>query len=286
MIGVAAAFLVAQYLWYRARAEVWAGPEDGPRLIRVGLESDHPPFSSLGKDGRLAGFEPDIARALCERMRVRCALVAQPWDRMFLDLMDGKYDIAVSSTPVSDVLASNVDFSDRLYSLSALLLCCGSDPAAARTGGAPRQLTWRFAGRRDAAIDFTPRGTAGLRVGTVRWGNYGEMLGSIWPDARFIPYDTLAAAIGALEAGRIDLLLGDEATLRKALLDTDEGKGFAFLGPALEGPGMLGTEAGIAVRKENADLLPPINAALKAIRADGTYGRIERRYFGFDIDGG
>jgi arginine/ornithine transport system substrate-binding protein len=282
ILGATAVLLGGQYAWYRASAGIWPGPEEGPRMLRIGLEGGHPPFSSLDKDGRLVGFEPDIARALCERLQFRCTYVVQPWSRMYVDLLDGKYDIAITSMPISPLLAPKIAFSDKLYSLIAMLRCCGADSTLPGADNSSAEIPWCFIARRGADIE---PGTPGVRIGIVRWGSYGELLDSSFPDSRLIPYDSLAAAIADLEAGRLDLLLGDQATLDKALLQTPVGKEFVPVGPALMGPGMLGKDAGITVRKEDADLIPAIDRALREIRADGTYRKLNDRYFRFDIYG-
>ena len=50
--------------------------------------------------------------------------------------------------------------------------------------------------------------------------------------------------------------------------------------PAIFGPG-----AGVAVRKADADLAQKFTDAIAAIRADGTYKKVQDRYFSFDIYG-
>ena len=46
----------------QAQAPGWA-------KVRVGVEGNYPPFSKMGADGKLAGFDIDIALALCARMK-------------------------------------------------------------------------------------------------------------------------------------------------------------------------------------------------------------------------
>ncbi|MFV9491710.1 transporter substrate-binding domain-containing protein [Pseudomonas aeruginosa] len=53
----------------------------------------------------------------------------------------------------------------------------------------------------------------------------------------------------------------------------------------VQGPKYFGEGAGIAVRKGDAELVGKLNAAIDAIRADGTYKRIEGKYFKSDIYG-
>jgi len=67
-------------------------------------------------------------------------------------------------------------------------------------------------------------------------------------------------------------------------LNTPQGEGFAFLGEDLDDVTCLGEGTGIAVRK--GDTLPDeLSAAIKAIRADGSYKAINDKYFDVDIYG-
>jgi arginine/ornithine transport system substrate-binding protein len=73
----------------------------------------------------------------------------------------------------------------------------------------------------------------------------------------------------------------------EAFLKKPEGKGFAPVGPTvrLEGGG---GGVGIAFRKGSPGdgaLRDKVNAALKAIRADGSYKQLADRYFDFDVSG-
>jgi len=68
-------------------------------------------------------------------------------------------------------------------------------------------------------------------------------------------------------------------------LKTPAGKGFAVLGTPPDDPAFFGAGAGIAVRKGDAALQQKFNAAIQAIRANGTYKKVESRYFDFDIYG-
>ena len=50
--------------------------------LRVGVEGNYPPFSKMGADGKLSGFDIDIAMAVCAQMKAECTLVQQEWDGM------------------------------------------------------------------------------------------------------------------------------------------------------------------------------------------------------------
>ena len=68
-------------------------------------------------------------------------------------------------------------------------------------------------------------------------------------------------------------------------MDTDAGKGFEFIGEDQVDPACYGEGAGIAVRKKDGKLRGQLNKAIQAIRKNGTYQKINARYFDFDIYG-
>ena len=95
---------------------------------------------------------------------------------------------------------------------------------------------------------------------------------------------TFAAAPGGLKGKRIGV---QRTTIhdRYATATFKGGKGFALRGAAFNGPAFFGIGAGIAVRKGDQALQARLNAALAAMRADGTYKEINDKYFDFDVYG-
>jgi arginine/ornithine transport system substrate-binding protein len=232
----------------------------GPSQLRIATEGAYPPFNSIDKDGKLVGFDVDIANALCERMNTICTIEAQAWDGIIPGLLDRKYDAIIASMAITDRRKEQVSFTDKYYSTSA-----------------------RFVAHTNAKIEITGKGLAGKRVGVQRATVFEAYLRAKFPDAVPVLYDTQENADDDLSAGKIDLVLADWVQLSQDFLKSDEGKDFEFTGPPQEDPAILGEGAGIAVRKDDHKLLADFNEALKAIRADGTYKRLNDKYFDFDI---
>ena len=69
-------------------------------------------------------------------------------------------------------------------------------------------------------------------------------------------------------------------------LKTPRGAGFQFVGKDLEDKKILGEGAGIGMRKDDADLKTKVDKAIADIIKDGTYKKIEKKYFDFDVYGG
>jgi len=90
-------------------------------------------------------------------------------------------------------------------------------------------------------------------------------------------YDTQENAYLDLSSGRVDGVLAD-TFVNWEWLKSDAGKGFEFKGE----PVFDNDKIGIAVRKGDP-LREKLNAALKEIVEDGTYKKINDKYFPFSI---
>jgi len=66
----------------------------------------------------------------------------------------------------------------------------------------------------------------------------------------------------------------------------DAGSCCKILTPLPVDPEINGQGAGIAVRKDEQALADKFTTAIAAIRADGTYKKIQDKYFDFDVYGG
>ena len=96
------------------------------------------------------------------------------------------------------------------------------------------------------------------------------------PEVKTVAYDSYQNAIIDLKNGRIDGVFGDTAVVNE-WLKTNPQLGAAT--PKVTDPQYFGTGLGIAVRPDNKALLEKLNAALKAIKADGTYQKISNQWF-------
>jgi arginine/ornithine transport system substrate-binding protein len=88
-----------------------------------------------------------------------------------------------------------------------------------------------------------------------------------------------------LVAGRIDATLVDGIAGDIGFLKTPGGKGYAFTGPEYDDVSYFGTGVGIGLRKGDASLRDQLNGAIKSIRANGIYKKLQDQYFDFDLYG-
>ncbi len=104
--------------------------------------------------------------------------------------------------------------------------------------------------------------------------------------AKVVPYQNQDQVYADLISGRLDAALQDAVQAEIGFLKTPRGAGFEFVGKDLEDKKILGEGAGIGMRKEDTDLKAKVDKAIADIIKDGTYKKIEKKYFDFDVYGG
>lgn len=230
------------------------------KKVRIGVEGAYPPFSEVGPDGKLKGFDIDIAHALCAQIKAECTLVQQEWDGMIPALNAKKFDAIIASMAITDERRKSVNFTEKYMNTPA-----------------------RLVGRTDARLEATPTGLKGKRIGVQRSTVHDRYATDAFKDSEVVRYAKQDEVYLDLAAGRLDVTLADSVAIDGGFLRRPMGKGFGFFGPAFNDPKYFGYGAGIAVRKADADLQARFNAAIPAILANGTYKKIQDRYFDFDV---
>ncbi|MCL4112277.1 UNVERIFIED_CONTAM: hypothetical protein GTU68_022771 [Idotea baltica] len=227
--------------------------------LRIGVEGAYPPFSMVDKDGKLGGFDIEIANALCADMGVECKLIKQDWDGIIPALIAKKYDAIIASMSITEERLKKVDFTKPYY----------KSPA-------------RFITKKGSDIEISPEGLKGKSVGVQRGtvsdkfitGTYGEGV-----DIK--RYGTQEEAYLDLNAGRVELVFADAFVLME-FTGSDKGKDYDFVGGSYTDKKYFGEGIGIAVRKGDTELTEKLNKAIDNIRLS-PYDKVRAKYFDFDI---
>ena len=233
------------------------------KQIRIGTEGAYPPFNFVDKAGKLQGFDIDIGKALCTAMKADCVWAKQDWDGIIPGLLAKKYDAIVASMSITEERKKKVNFSNKYYVTPA-----------------------KFVRKKGSGIEINDASLKGKSVGVQRAtvaenflrDNFGKIV-------KVKAYATQDEANFDFVSGRLDLLVADSVVLMEGLLNTDSGKNAEFVGPDYTDSKWLGDGIGIAVRKGDSELLAMLNKAIDQIRADGTYQKINAKYFDFDLYG-
>lgn len=227
------------------------------RLIRFITEDDYPPFEFALPDGTLAGFNVELARALCEELRVQCTVQPRRWDTILDAIEQGRGDAAISSLAITTANRARVSFTAPYYKTPA-----------------------RFIARQDFELnDVTPAALAGKQVGVVARTAHEAYLRQFFPQVTLRPYQTLASLRSALKREEVDLVFGDGVSFAIWLNSTDASACCAFRGGAFTEARFFGEGVGIAVRKDNHGLRRALDYALKRVAERGIYAELYLKYF-------
>ena len=227
--------------------------------LKMGVQAAYPPFNSKDASGQVVGFDVDIGNALCAKMKVECEVVAADWDSIIPALNSSQFNFLISSMSITDERKQLVDFTAPYYSNKLQFI-------------ASKAVTLNI------GKDTIRQDLNGKIIGAPRATLAAAWLQKNLADVATIKlYDTQAEANADLAAGHLDTVLADKFVSYE-WLKSEIGKSYEFKGsPVLEND-----KIGIAVRKGDP-LLEQLNSALKEIISDGTYKKINDKYFPFSI---
>ncbi|OLP58278.1 amino acid ABC transporter [Xaviernesmea oryzae] len=225
--------------------------------ITIATEGAYPPFNYVDTDGSLKGLDVDIANALCDEMKAKCKIVSQEWDGMIPALTAKKFDAIIASMSITEERKKKIDFSKKYYSQP---LSIGVPKDSTITGVTPEALKGKAIGAQ----------------GSTTQADYAEdHYGKAGAEVKLYPSNDEATA--DLQNGRLDALITDKFVLVDFL--NKAGKDCCkLLGDVPD----TQTEVGIGLRQGDP-LKEKFNAAIDAIVKNGTYTKITRKYFPFDI---
>jgi putative lysine/arginine/ornithine/histidine/octopine transport system substrate-binding protein len=224
--------------------------------LRIGTEGAYAPFNMKDASGNVVGFDIDIAQALCAEMKVECTVVTQDWDGIIPALQNKKFDFIAASMSITEERQKVVAFTEPYY-VNKL----------------------QYVAKKGADLDTSNEAMKSKSIGAQRatisadW--LTENLGS---GANVKLYDTQENAYLDLASGRTDAVLAD-MFVSFEWLKSDAAKDFEFKGQ----PVFDNDKIGMALRKPDTELKAKLDAALKAIVANGTYAKINAKYFPFSI---
>ncbi|MFT0772134.1 ABC transporter substrate-binding protein [Psychrobacter aquimaris] len=224
-------------------------------VLRIGTEGAYAPFNYTNADGTLGGFDVEIANALCADMQVTCEIVAQDWDGIIPGLKAGKYDAIVAAMSVTPERSQQVSFTDPYFS-NALV----------------------FLAKKDSSFD--PSNNSDIdshSIAAQRSTISSQWLEDTYPKADMKLYDTLSNAFLDLGSNRVDAMISDKLPAIE-WLSSNAGSKYALKGDEID----INDNFAIAVRPGDP-LQAKINQSLANIKANGTYDKINQKYFAVPV---
>jgi polar amino acid transport system substrate-binding protein len=231
--------------------------------LRIGVEAAFVPFA-YRKDGKIIGYDLDVAELFCKSLGVKPIMVDTPWAGVIPSLYAKKFDVIMTCLAYSKERVERVGYTIPYAEASQAMLIRASDKA-------------------------TIKGTGDLngRVLGVKLGSPGQFIqeriqkelkaagGAGLKEVRM--FDDHPSAYIALAQNRVDAVLNNIPTLSMVLKDAP-GKYLLIKG--------IGADnwAGIGTRKEDVELIRFLNSEITRLKADGTLYRLQEQWFGFRMN--
>jgi polar amino acid transport system substrate-binding protein len=228
-----------------------AKPQASQTVYKIGTNAEYPPFESVNDAGDVVGFDPEIVAAIADKEGFQFELVNTRWDGIFVALQSGEFDAVASAATITDERSQIVNFSDPYFN-------------------AGQMIAVRVADKDNIT---TPADLNGKKVG-VQLGTTGDIWATDNTTAEVVRYDEIPLAFQALANGDIDAVLNDGPTSADIIRANPQ------MNVTLVGEPFTDELYGIAVNKDQPELLDAINKGLAAIKADGTYDQIYSKWFG------
>lgn len=232
--------------------------------LKIGVAAEpYPPFTSPDASGNWVGWEVDFMVAICKQAELDCVITPTAWDGIIPALTSGQIDVIMSSMSITAERAKTIDFSDKYYNTPAMVMVAADSAITPDAAG----LTGKI---------------VGVQISTTHEAYTQKYFGPVASEVKI--YQTQDEANQDLAAGRVDAVMADSIALQ-AFLDSDAGKACCkSAGMVANDPEILGAGVGFGLRQGDP-LKDKLNAAIAAIRADGTYAAITANYFAFDVYG-
>jgi len=224
-------------------------PDLGGKTITVALENAYPPFNSIDQaTGKGVGWDYDTVTEICRRINCVPEFKEASWDGIFPAMQAGEFDMLADGVTVTAERAKIVDFSIPYANVKQYLMV-----RAAETRTAEQM-----------------KADANAKIGT-QIGTTNEIAAKSYFTGKAIQaFEDFGAAVLALKASDIDGVVIDNLA---AVGFMNENVGaFKLVGQVSEPQDLA------FVFPQKSTLLPAVNAALEAMKADGTLAQINAKW--------
>ena len=228
--------------------------------VRVAVEGDgaYAPFSFFKADKTLTGFDIEITDALCKHIAEGCEIIPVDFELIVDGLAAGKYDASISSMALTEDRAKKILYGPTYYRSHTI-----------------------FVGRADKFSNISPEALKGLRLASSQGTIQQQYLADNYPGSVIVQGKDMNDAFDKLVNGSVDLVLAD-AIVQMDFLQSERGAAFAYVGEPLKAD-IFNSAAYVTLRKGLETKADEFAEALKHIRLDGTYDKINRNFIPFSI---
>jgi polar amino acid transport system substrate-binding protein len=228
-----------------------AGPAlaAGKTLVN-GIDANYPPFAYVNKSGEPSGFDVDALNWIADKMGFSVTHKPVDWDGIIPNLLAKKIDLICSGMSITEERAKMVNFSEPYWVVNNV-----------------------FVAKKDSTVTVDQILSGDMKVGIQQGTSEGEWLKEHqakegW-NFTLRYYDSAPMAVEDVLNGRLDAAYMNDAPAGDAVAKKPV-KIVAAFGEH--------EEFGVAVRKEDQDLLKTINEGFKLLKADPYWDELVEKH--------
>ncbi|NOZ06161.1 MAG: transporter substrate-binding domain-containing protein, partial [Chloroflexi bacterium] len=238
--------------WQKVGGEAAALPDLGGKEIIVAVENAYPPYNFIDpKTKKGSGWDYDAWTEICKRLNCTPKFTEAAWDGIFEAAAAGQYDVVADGVTITDKRKEVVAFSDPYMTYGQVVLVRADE----------KDIT-----DKDTLVAAKDK-LVGVQLGTTNEDTAKSLVG----EGRIKAFDTFDLAVVALMSGDVDAVIID-STAASGFIAQNKGK------LKIAGDMFTSEQLGF-VFQQGSDLIAPTNAALAAMKADGTLDALYTKWF-------
>jgi len=216
----------------------------------VGSSATYRPFAYETPSKEIVGYDVDMIKAIAQKAGLQIKIINTPWTGIFAALNNGDVDLVISGVTINEKRKQSYDFTSPYFEARQLI--------AVQQASTVKNL----------------KDLAGKKVGVVT-GSTGDDIasrefGKTSPDIR--RFESTPVVISELVNSGVDAAIGDNGVIAFRVQEHKSLKTVADANFPKE-------YFGIVVKQGNKVLLDKLNAGLVAVKADGSYAQIYKKWF-------
>lgn len=220
------------------------------RTLVVGSSATYPPFAYETPAKQIVGFDVDVITAIAQKAGLKLRVINTPWTGIFASLNNGDIDLIVSGVTINDKRKQSYSFTAPYFEARQLMAV-----PATSTVKTLKDLTGKKVG--------VVIGSAGDDIASAAFGKTS-------PNIR--RFESTPVMIQELAASGLDAAIGDNGVIAYRVQEQKRLK-------TVDDATFPKEYFGIVVKQGNKALLDKLNAGLTAIKSDGTYATLYRKWF-------
>ena len=222
-------------------------------VLRVGVEGTYPPMTYHDEDGKLTGFDVEVAEKIAEKLGVTAEFTESGWDSLLAGIDSGRLDTVINAVSITDEREIKYDFAGPYFYITQQIVVAADD---------------------DSITDMDS--LKGKKVANTVTTAYMDILEEA--GAELVPISTAEEAASLITSGRADFTTFNSVVFNEYLTQHPE----AGLKAAFDIPDVIDTYA-VPVKKGETRLHDAIQQALDELSQEGVLTELSIEYFGKDF---